>query len=101
MKRTLLITALILGFSVVGFSQTEERIDVVVTDKMQVSSTEYVYKVKEVSTGEDFYSFPIQAQIAVNTYVGGYVNFDYGFWDDGESFSTFDQGHVRLEEVQK
>jgi len=74
MKRTLIITALFLGFSVVGFSQTKERIEVVVTDKLQVSATEQVYKFKDSHTGKDFFSLPVQAQIGIATHANGYIS---------------------------
>jgi len=74
MKRTLLIAALFLGFSVVGFSQTtEEVMEVVVTEKMQVSSTVYVYKVIAINSGRDFLPHPIQAQIAIGTHAKVYI----------------------------
>ena len=78
MKRILIITALFLGFSVVGFSQTEitmpkksgaDRIEVIVTDKMQVTSTETVYGVKDINTGLDYESFPTQAQMEIGEHV--------------------------------
>jgi len=89
MKRTILITALFLGLSVVGYSQTTipegtvydadasrfanvdgldsetEMIEVVVTDKKQVSADKHVYKVKHIPTGLDFESLPTQAQKAI------------------------------------
>ena len=71
MKRTILITTLFLGFSVVGFSQTTDVNhhgdgvnEVVVTGKQQVSATEHVYRVKDCQ-GLDYESLPTQAQKAI------------------------------------
>jgi len=92
MKRTILIAAIFLGFSVAGFSQTTEGsggyiyeqyadgtivivegpVGVVVIDKIQVSADQFVYKVKEISTGKDFNSLPTQAQIAISNHAEGF-----------------------------
>ena len=74
MKRTLLGTALFLGLSATGFSQTtdvtgtinlEAGREAVIVDKKPVSSTQHVYRLKDVVTGVEYESLPTQAQKAI------------------------------------
>jgi len=72
MKRTLLITALFLGFSVIGFSQTtQEASEGIITDKIIMggaSGQETMrYRIQDRQTGQVFESLPTQAQIAIST----------------------------------
>ena len=64
--------------------------EVVVTDKMQISVDKHVYKVKEKSTGKDFYSLPIQAQKAIGEHVQCRKNGRWGVDCSGFSSQTIE-----------
>ena len=67
MKRTLIITALFLGFSVVGFSQTIETMEegMIVSKYESQLATEMIYIIQSRSTGDLYESLPTTAQEAV------------------------------------
>ena len=73
MKKLLIIAALFIVFSATGFSQTTDgstgTIDLVVTDKIIVDSTQYVYKLTDVNTGSDYVSLPTGEQLAIGEHV--------------------------------
>ena len=95
MKRTIIITALFLGFSVSTFAKdafvVDSKVkDVVITDRQQVSETEYVYKVRDIQTGMDYNSLPTQAQIVINTHgklVDMGLSGNIGEWGAGGLYS--------------
>ncbi|MBL4715064.1 MAG: hypothetical protein COC01_02435 [Bacteroidetes bacterium] len=76
MKRTLLITALFLGFSVAGFSQTMEKSTGQIIEKELLSFYEFdgdnipivKYTVRDMNSGKVYESLPNQAQIEIGTY---------------------------------
>ena len=81
MKKSFIIAALFLGFSATGFSQTTDgsigTIDLVVTDKIIVDSTQYVYKLKDVNTGLDYVSLPTRDQLAIGEHVPAAADIQY------------------------
>jgi len=95
MKRTLLIAALFLGFSATSFADEAYVLkskgkEVIITDKQQVSETEYVYKVRDIQTGMDYNSLPTQVQIVINTHgklVDMGLSGNTGEWGGGGLYS--------------
>ena len=65
MKKLILGIVAVVGLSFATMAQTEEVTTVVVSEKVQVSSTEYVYKTMDANTGISHQCLPTKAQIAI------------------------------------